>query len=154
MVLTALSSRAQVTSRWFSPMSRMPSGSVTRRFPLPRAAQVHQLLLSRCTATCSLLYTKFRVDSVLFKTRPAPRQDQVLQVHSGVLPSGEDEQSEEAGPGAPAHWRAWGRPPWSGQALCWERRWEAGGAAALALEVGGTGPGSLVPGHQGSLTGH
>ena len=51
----------------------------------------------------------------------------------------------EAAPGGPGHGRASDAPCLVGPGPL------LGGAGRPALEVGGAGPGSLVPGHQGSL---
>lgn len=66
------------------PMPGMPSGPVTRWFPLSRAAQMYQLF---CQGVWLYAPTVHSIQGGLcaLQDPPAPRQDQVLQVHLGAL---------------------------------------------------------------------
>lgn len=131
-------------------MPRMPSGSVTRRFPLSRAAQVYQLLCQGVRLYAPAVHTVPRGLCAL-QDPPAPRQDQVLQVHLGALRIWERmSRVREAAPEVPRRGRTSGMPTgWVAQTLCWESRqgeWE--GQSCLALEISHTGrsPGPRTPG--------
>lgn len=62
------------------PLPRLPAGTLTRRLPLPRAPQVHQLLRQGVRLHAAALHAVPRRLGAV-QDPPAPRQDKVLQVY-------------------------------------------------------------------------
>lgn len=76
------------------PLPRLPPGALTRRLPLPRAPQVHQLLRQGVRLHAAALHAVPRGLGAV-QDPPAPRQDQVLQVHLALV--GEEGRSPGEG---------------------------------------------------------
>ena len=137
---SALSSRLPGDLTVDFPMPGLPSGSVTRRFPLPRAAQVYQLLCQGVRLHAPAVHAVPRGLCAL-QDPPAPRQDQVLQVHLGALHGGA--RTSRAGEAARGPWTLKGlRDTHRGRARPSAGRGAGGreGRAALLLKSAAPGP--------------
>jgi len=137
---SALSSRLPGDLTVDFPMPGLPSGSVTRRFPLPRAAQVYQLLCQGVRLHAPAVHAVPRGLCAL-QDPPAPRQDQVLQVHLGALHG--RARTSRAGQAARGPWTLKGlRNAHHGRARPSAGRGAGGreGRAALLLKWAAPGP--------------